>query len=103
MHEFILRYWLQILFGLITAGMTAAYTLARKKLKRQAIVEQAILALLHDRLYQACQIYLAQDYATAEDKRNLEYMYAPYNALGGNGTCKCMYDRCQNLPYRQED
>lgn len=102
MSDFVIKYWLQIVFGVITAGLTAAYANVRHKLKRQKIVEQAILALLHDRLYQACQTYITQEYATIEDKRNLEYMFVPYSALGGNGTCKCMYERCQALPYRKE-
>ena len=30
---------------------------------------------------------------------NLEYMFRPYKALGGNGTGEELYNRCLALPY----
>ena len=35
MSDFVIKYWLQIVFGVITAGLTAAYANVRHKLKRQ--------------------------------------------------------------------
>lgn len=101
MTDFILKYWLEFIFGIVTAVLTAAYINVRKKLKRNKIIEQAILAMLHDRLYQACIAYIERGWCDVEDKRNLEYLYAPYKELGGNGTCKQMYEQCQLLPIKE--
>ena len=87
-----------ILTGGVAAGlMKLLDTVVQHRLKRSDVTRQALLALLHDRLYQACNFYLSRGWCGAEDKRNLEYMYEPYVKLGGNGTCKCMYDQCQKL------
>ena len=61
------------------------------------------LALLHDRLYQACQFYLKRGFCTLEDRDNLEYMFKPYKALGGNGTGEELYNRCLALPYESTE
>ena len=58
-----------------------------------------VLALLHDRLYQACQFYISRGYCTVGDRDNLEYMFKPYKALGGNGTGEELYNRCLALEY----
>lgn len=101
MTDFILKYWLEFIFGIVTAVLTAAYINVRKKLKRSKIVEQAIMALLHDRLYQACVMYIERSWCDVDDRRNLEYLYAPYKELGGNGTCKQLYEQCQLLPIKE--
>ena len=37
-----------------------------------------------------------------EDRSNLEYLYKPYKALGGNGTGESLYQRCLALPFEEE-
>lgn len=76
-------------------------------IRRFELVEEGLLAVLHDRLYQACRFYLARNdrdnkpWITAEELKNLEYLYDGYSALGGNGTCKELYERCRELPIRE--
>ena len=69
--------------------------------KTQAINE-GVLALLHDRLYQACQYYIKLGHCPIDGRDNLEYMFRPYKALGGNGTGEELYNRCLALPYEPE-
>jgi hypothetical protein len=98
MREFILKYWLQVIFGAAVTALSGAYAWLLRRLGRYKIIESALLAILHDRLYQTCSYYLERGYAGSEDKRNLEYLYTPYAALGGNGTCKSLYEQCLALP-----
>ena len=83
--------------------LLAAYRGLSKRLKTEVVKNQAInaavLALLHDRLYQACQFYISRGYCTVGDRDNLEYMFKPYKALGGNGTGEELYNRCLALEY----
>ena len=60
------------------------------------------MALLHDRIYQACSFFIARGYCTPEDRSNLEYLYKPYKALGGNGTGESLYNKCLELPLTAE-
>ena len=52
---------------------------------------------------QACTFYLKRKYCTVEDRDNLEYMFRPYKALGGNGTGEELYNRCLALPYESAE
>ena len=102
MRDFIVRYWVQE----VMAAFTAAMAFLVKKIygwkNEQELVKQGVLAILHDRLYQACQFYLKRGYCTIEDRDNLDYMFRPYKALGGNGTGEELYNRCLALPYGPE-
>ena len=92
-----------ILTGGIAAGvMKILDTLIAHRLQKNDVTKSALLALLHDRLYSACGYYLDRGWCGADDKRNLEYMFRPYEKLGGNGTCKAMYNQCMALPMHHE-
>lgn len=59
-----------------------------------------LLAIMHDRLYQACTYYSQQGWINASGLKNLEYLYQSYHALGGNGTGTELYNRAKALPIR---
>ena len=101
--QYIAAHWIEWLFAAISGALFAAYHGLSKRLKTEVVKSQAInaavLALLHDRLYQACQFYISRGYCTVGDRDNLEYMFKPYKALGGNGTGEELYNRCLALEY----
>ena len=96
--DFILRYWVQELFALIIAAITWMVRAIHKKKDEYDVLREGILALLHDRLYQSCSFLIEQGFCTIEDRNNLEYLYTPYKALGGNGTGESLYKKCLELP-----
>ncbi len=98
MLEHVQKYWVTYLCGLLASAVTGFIAYIKATRSKHKFERRAILALLHDRLYQACGYYLRRGWASEEDKRNLEYLYAPYAALGGNGTCHAMYEQCLALP-----
>ena len=100
--DFIIEYWVEFLFGVLAAGLTAVlstgYHRLAKKVEEQENVKDGILAILHDRLYQLCQYYLAQGAITPNALKNVEYLYRSYHSLGGNGTGTELYTRVTKLP-----
>jgi len=64
----------------------------------QKLLREGILALLHDRLYESCRRFISDGVCSVEDRRNLEYLYKPYEKMGGNGVCRELYERCMKLP-----
>lgn len=90
------------MFGVLAAGLTAVlstgYHRLAKKVEEQENVKDGILAILHDRLYQLCQYYLAQGAITPNALKNVEYLYRSYHSLGGNGTGTELYTRVTKLP-----
>ena len=100
--DFIIEYWVELLFGVLAAGLTAVlstgYHRLAKKVEEQENVKDGILAILHDRLYQLCQYYLGQGVITPNALKNVEYLYRSYHSLGGNGTGTELYTRATKLP-----
>ena len=101
--QYISVHWVSWVLGIISVLLSGAYHKLSKQLKadraRTNAINAGVLALLHDRLYQACTFYLKRKYCTLEGRDNLEYMFRPYKALGGNGTGEDLYNRCLALPY----
>ena len=112
MLEFIQKYWLEALFGVIVSALTAFTKHLSSKLKEereerkkkseeeskeQALLKEGVLALLHDRIFQACQYHIRNGYISVQDLNNLEYLYKGYSGLGGNGTGEELYNRCKSL------
>lgn len=73
---------------------------ARKE--KKSLERRALVALLHDKLYCACQEYIKQGHISADDYENLTYLYEPYIAMGGNGTCERLKKEVDNLPIKEE-
>nr|DAW51793.1 MAG TPA: holin [Caudoviricetes sp.] len=96
MWQFILEYWAEWAFGLL-GGVFIAVVVKYKAMK------EGILAILHDRIYQACQHYLAQGNIDTPGLKNIEYLYRSYHTLGGNGTGTELYNRCKALPIHDTD
>lgn len=98
MIDFIVRYWIQELFVLLIAVMTAMWKKFVRKKNEYDVLKDGMLALLHDGLYKSCSFYISRGYCSVEDRHNLEYMYRPYKALGGNGTGESLFRKCMDLP-----
>lgn len=62
-----------------------------------------LIGLGHDRVIYLTDRYVRRGSITLKEKRNLEYLYAPYRDMGGNGDCKIGYDACQSLPVVSEE
>ena len=110
MVEEIIQYihsnWVAGVFGLIALALSKGHLKLSKQMQtdraRTNAINAGVLALLHDRLYQACTFYLKRGYCSVDDRDNLEYMFKPYKTLGGNGTGEELYNRCLALPYESD-
>ena len=102
MRDWIIKYWLNALFGVATGALGWAVKRMRKRQKaqeaEQAAIKQGMLALLHDRIYSAYAECQKKGYASVEDLRNLDYLYQPYHRLGGNGTGTELFERVKKMP-----
>jgi len=99
---FIARYWLEVLFGMLTALLGAGYGWAMKKVKdsrrEQKVIKHGIQALLRDRIIQSynhcqdkgcCPIYALE---------NVHDMFREYKALDGNGTIAKLVEEMEDMP-----
>ena len=117
MPEWIAKYWIQWAFGIITGALGLAYKRLSAKVKKHeeerqakakaqeaemAAIKEGLLAILHDRLYQACTYYIALGSIDTAGLKNIEYSYKAYHTLGGNGTGTELYNRAKALPLKED-
>lgn len=62
-----------------------------------------LIGLGHDRILSLTDRYVKRGGVTLKELRNLEYLWQPYEAMGGNGDCKIGYDAVQLLPKFSEE
>lgn len=109
MKEFIITYWIEFLFGLAIAGLSFCIkklsSSIRKKAEEQDAIKAAMIAMLHDRLFQECNFYLTLGYIPLDKAEeildNLKILYDAYHSLGGNGTGTDIYNRTINLELKK--
>lgn len=62
---------------------------------------QMILGLGHDRIVNQGMIYIKRGYITPDEYENLyDYLYKPYEKMGGNGSAKRIMEEVSHLPTR---
>ena len=96
--EFARTHWTEWAIALLSLGW--GYLI--KKMTEYRNIKTGLLAIMHDRLYQACWHYLKQGYIDTGGLKNLEYLYNSYHALGGNGTGTELYNRAKALPIKED-
>lgn len=95
MWEFIVQYWAEWAFGLLGTAIIAV------AIKYKALLD-GVLAILHDRIYQACQHYIQQGYIDASGLKNLEYLYRSYHTLGGERDRNRIVQPGQSSPHPRQ-
>lgn len=98
--EWIVKYWVEWLFGLIAAGFgwvirrlnkkiraerEAREQLARDADERQAALEDGMRALLRRQILADCERAQDLGYCPAKAKETINVMHEAYARLGGNG------------------
>lgn len=89
--------------GIMVAAIKLAYNAVKNIDRRIDALEESNLALLGDKIYHLCKSYIKRGWCTVEERRNLDRLFNAYEARGGNGTAKKLWERTQNLPYTQEE
>ena len=96
--EWLVTYWLEVLFGFIAAALTLACRRLAQRLKRQEAVELGIQALLRDRMIQAYNHYSEKGFCPIYARENVEELYKRYHHLGGNGAITGLMAKLRRLP-----
>ena len=99
--DFIKEYWLEFAFTLMVSLLSLfvkrLYSKFKQEINTQRLLKEGMLAILHDRLYQLCTMYINRGSIAVDELENLEYMYKSYHNLGGNGTGTSLFERCKSL------
>ena len=94
---------LEMLFGLISAGLLAGFKVLASRLKdaekKNKAIEEGLQALLRDGVITHYDKYMQRGYILVRELENMQSMYNAYHALGGNGTITRLIEELQELPH----
>lgn len=102
MWDFVLKYWIEFVFGLVAAELVAAYRKMAVKIQNNKETEKAIADgmkyLLMFKLREEGEKYLTDGHCNIDQKHEFEKVYTAYHALGGNDTITALKDKVLQLP-----
>jgi len=102
LQEWILKYWMQVIFAAVTGGISwvvkKLWSNQKEQNGRQQAMEDGLKALLHDRIYQCYVDCERKGFASVKDIENMDCLYLPYHALGGNGAGTELFERMKKMP-----
>ncbi len=100
--------WLQTVLTILGAVLASSgfWAFIQEKDKRKAaknkqtsVESQMLIGLAHDRIIYLGMVYIERGYITQDEYENLyEYLYKPYEKLGGNGSAKRIMIEVNQLP-----
>lgn len=77
------------------------WTYLSKRSEKKDVKTQMLVGLGHDRITQLAIMYIDRGWITQDEYENLhDYLYLPYEHLGGNGSAKRLMDEVDKLEIR---
>nr|DAP85353.1 MAG TPA: holin protein [Caudoviricetes sp.] len=95
----------QIAVPLAVAVLTSSglWALVSKRADKNDVERKMLVGLAHDRIIHLGMAYLTRGYITQDEYENLnDYLYQPYEKMGGNGSAKRVMEEVRKLPIKRE-
>lgn len=93
--------WFQILLTIFSSVLASSglWAYITKRLEKKDVKTEMLIGLGHDRIMYLGMEYIEQGYITSDEYENLyEYLYKPYEKMGGNGSAKRIMNEVNRLP-----
>ena len=98
-------WWIQqILVPLVVAALASSglWALVGKRQEKNNAERQMLVGLAHDRIIHLGMVYVTRGYITQDEYENLnDYLYVPYEKMGGNGSAKRVMEEVRKLPIQK--
>lgn len=86
------------IFGSVMAS-SGLWALIQKRMERKDVRTQLLIGLAHDRIVHLGMYYIDRGYIMQDEFENLhDYLYLPYQKMGGNGTAKRVMEELSRIP-----
>ena len=98
-------HWIEVIVTIICAvlGSSGLWTIIQKKNEKKDVKTQMLIGLGHDRIMTLGMLYIERGCITKDEYENLvDYLYKPYEILGGNGSAARVVEECKKLPLCSE-
>ena len=98
----ILEAFVTILVSVLASS--GVWAVVMKVMDKKDVRTQMLIGLGHDRIMYLGTSYIARGYITSEEYENLvDYLYKPYELMGGNGSAKRVIEQVKKLPLNKPD
>lgn len=104
MWEWLVKYWLEVLFGLVVTGIGLVQRRLSKRMKEERKRNEAIENGVRDMLrltildnYERCK---QAGIISVARKDAVDSAYQSYHALGGNGTITRVHEEIMEMPIK---
>lgn len=98
--------WVQGVLLPIVLAMLASnglWALIGKRREKNNVERKMLVGLAHDRIIHLGMVYVTRGYITQDEYENLnDYLYQPYEKMGGNGSAKRVMEEVRKLPIKRE-
>ena len=95
----------QIAVPIAVAVLTSSglWALVSKRADKNDAERKMLVGLAHDRITHLGMAYLTRGYITQDEYENInDYLYQPYEKMGGNGSAKRIMEEVRKLPIKRE-
>lgn len=96
--------WIQVAVPLAAAVLTSSglWAVVARRADKGDAERKMLVGLAHDRIVHLGMVYIDRGYITQDEYENLnDYLYAPYEKMGGNGSAKRVMEEVRKLPMRK--
>ena len=93
----------QIVVPIAVAVLTSSglWALVSNRVDKNDVERKMLVGLAHDRITHLGMAYLTRGYITQDEYENLnDYLYQPYEKMGGNGSAKRIMEEVRKLPIK---
>ena len=93
--------WFQIIITVFSSVLASSglWTYLAKRSESKDVKTEMLIGLAHDRIMYLGMCYIERGWITQDEYENLyEYLYKPYEKMGGNGSAKRVMKEVDNLP-----
>ena len=96
---------IQVVIAVVCSVLASSglWTFIQKKTEKKDAKSKLLLGLAHDRSMFLGTNYIERGYITKDEYENLhDYLYLPYEEMGGNGTAKRVMQAVDRLEFKKE-
>ncbi len=97
--------WVQMVLTVVCAVIASSgfWAYISNRSEKKDVRTRMLVGLAHDRILFLGMSYIERGYITRDEYENLyEYLYQPYEKMGGNGSAKRIIQEINKLPIRSQ-
>lgn len=95
--------WLQMVITIVVAVLASSgfWAWIMKRSEKKDTRTRMLIGLGHDRIIFLCMKYIERGWINHDEYENLyEYLYKPYEEMGGNGSAQRLMQEVKKLPIK---